>query len=137
MVNSDKQRYTKTEYIVSEMDVARVTTEANRVALDLGFSKSDTSLIATSVKELAQNVLKYAKRGYITISIVQSNKPGIEIIAHDQGPGIEDIDAAMSDHYSTGGTMGIGLPGVKRMMDEFLIDTAPGQGTKIVVKKWL
>jgi serine/threonine-protein kinase RsbT len=96
-----------------------------------------TALLVTTVSELGTNIIKYAGQGEIAIQpIEQDNKKGILIRATDQGPGIEDVLAAMQDHHSTGGTLGLGLPGVKRMMDEFEIRSEPKHGTVVTVKKW-
>ncbi|MEW6096863.1 MAG: ATP-binding protein [bacterium] len=94
-------------------------------------------MIATAVYELAKNIFRYAKRGEIIIRrIKKGTKKGVEIIAQDNGPGIADIENAMKDHFSTGGGLGLGLPGVKRLMDEFVIDKERQRGTKITVRKW-
>ncbi len=90
----------------------------------------------TTVSELARNILKYAGRGTIRLSCYgELGTEGIEIQAEDRGPGIADVEAAMRDHYSTSGTLGLGLPGVRRMMDSFTIDSAPGRGTRVTVRK--
>ena len=93
------------------------------------------TLIATCVSELAMNIVKYAKYGQIEI-IYRINR-SIEIIATDRGPGINNIQQAMQDHFSSKGTLGLGLPGVKRMVDEFDIQSPPGLGTKVRIVKWI
>ncbi|MEN8711351.1 MAG: anti-sigma regulatory factor [Arenicellales bacterium] len=95
-------------------------------------------MVATAVSELARNIYLYAMKGEVTIRVLEreTNK-GIEIVAEDNGPGIADIGAAMKDHFSTSYGLGLGLPGVKRLMDEFGIDTKRGVGTKITVRKWV
>jgi serine/threonine-protein kinase RsbT len=95
-------------------------------------------MIGTAVSELARNILKYAHTGEIWLRHVEGPKGrGIEIEALDEGPGIADTEAAMRDHVSTSGTLGLGLPGVARLMDEFSLDSAPGKGTRVKARKWL
>ena len=93
--------------------------------------------IKTAVSELGYNIIKYAGKGIIRLTPLKDKRTGIEIVASDKGPGIEDLEAALSDQFSTGGTLGLGLPGVKRLMDEFEVDTSPEKGTKITVRKWI
>jgi anti-sigma regulatory factor (Ser/Thr protein kinase) len=107
---------------------------ASNFALGLGFPKHECNSISTSVSELARNILKYAGSGEIVLE--ETDRRGVQVTAKDKGPGIEDVEAAMQDHYSSSGTLGLGLPGVRRMMDEFEIDTTPGEGTTVVVRKW-
>ena len=95
-------------------------------------------MIATAVSELARNILKYAVSGEIRLRQVDGpSGRGIEIEAVDRGPGIEDPEAAMRDHFSSGGTLGLGLPGVRRMMDEFSLESTPGEGTRVTAVKWM
>jgi serine/threonine-protein kinase RsbT len=124
--------------IQSEMDVRRAVLESTRYSQQIGFEETSSRMIATAVSELVRNILKYAGSG--KFRLCQVEKPsgrGIEIEVSDHGPGIADIDAAMSDHFSSSGTLGLGLPGVKRMMDEFSLESAPGQGTRVTARKWL
>ena len=94
-------------------------------------------MIVTAVSELARNIIKYATRGEVSIDrIVKDFHVGIEIVARDRGPGISDIEQAIADNYSSGGTLGLGLPGVRRMMDEFEIQSAEGKGTMVRIRKW-
>ena len=107
------------------------------LAIELGFSTGDATLIATSISELARNIVSYARKGEIILKIVHaSSRQGISIIASDSGPGIRDIRQAMRDGFSTSGSLGLGLPGVRRLMDEFEIASEPGRGTMVTVKKW-
>ena len=104
----------------------------------IGFDDIVSQMIATAVSELANNIIKYAGRGEILLErIIVQNRAGMEVIARDSGPGIEDIQKAMADHYSTGDTLGLGLPGVKRMMDEFELTSKPGKRTTVTIRKWL
>src|SRR6202163_3533497 len=107
------------------------------MATELGFSTGDATLIATSISELARNIVSYARRGEITLKIIHASvRHGVLIIASDSGPGIRDIRQAMRDGFSTSGSLGLGLPGVRRLMDEFEITSKPEQGTVVTVKKW-
>lgn len=124
--------------IAADMDVARVILEARRISAELGFATAEQSRIATAVSELARNILKYAGAGHVTIAPLQRDgRVGIELVAADRGPGIENPEQAMQDHYSSGGTLGLGLPGVRRLMDDFTLDSQPGRGTRVVVRKWM
>jgi serine/threonine-protein kinase RsbT len=124
--------------IRAETDVRRAALEATQYSLEAGFAETPSRMIATAVSELARNILKYAHSGEIQLSQVKGRKGrGIEIEAVDQGPGISDHDAAMSDHVSSGGTLGLGLPGVRRMMDEFSLESTPGEGTRVTAVKWM
>jgi anti-sigma regulatory factor (Ser/Thr protein kinase) len=121
-----------------EADVPQVVLATTRVAQDLGFSQTESRSLGTVVSELATNILKYADRGSVALEEVRTARArGLQVTAMDQGPGIEDVDQALSDHYSSGGTLGLGLPGVRRMVDEFEIDSTPGAGTRVVIRKWL
>lgn len=121
----------------SEPDVARSIIETKRVASAIGFDNNICQMIATAVSELARNIVKYAGKGEIIIAPVQEGyRVGIEIIAQDRGPGMLNVEQAMTDHFSSGGTLGLGLPGVKRMMDEFEINSVLEQGTRVAIKKW-
>jgi serine/threonine-protein kinase RsbT len=123
--------------ISKEIDVARVSFETKMFARMLGFKQNEQYMIATASSELATNIVKYAGKGGITLrKIEKNNKTGIEIMAEDKGLGIEDIGKAMKDNCSTAKSLGLGLPGVKRLMDEFTIDSQRNIGTKIIARKW-
>jgi serine/threonine-protein kinase RsbT len=95
-------------------------------------------MIATAVSELVRNIIKYAGSGEIRLRRVKKmGARGIEIEALDNGPGIADCEAAMQDHYSSSGTLGLGLPAVKRMMDDFSLESTPGEGTRVTARKWI
>jgi serine/threonine-protein kinase RsbT len=107
------------------------------MAAELGFSATDSTLIATAISELARNIVSYARKGEITVKTIHaSSRHGILVIASDDGPGIPDVLQAMRDGFSTSGSLGLGLPGVRRLMDEFQIASQPGRGTTVTVKKW-
>jgi serine/threonine-protein kinase RsbT len=124
--------------IRTETDVGRVALEATQYSQNAGFDETPSCMIATAVSELVRNILKYAGSGEVRLRQVKGKGGrGIEIEAVDRGPGIADCEAAMRDHFSTGGTLGLGLPGVERMMDEFSLESAPGEGTRVTARKWL
>jgi anti-sigma regulatory factor (Ser/Thr protein kinase) len=121
----------------SERDLTRAIVETSQVARSSGFDAAKVSKLATATSELARNILKYAGSGEIRIQAVDDGPShGIEIVARDRGPGITDVEAALQDHYSSSGTLGLGLPGVRRMMDEFAIETEVGRGTTITILAW-
>jgi len=123
--------------INSDQDIVSARQKGRGMATELGFSSGDATLIATAISELARNIVSYAHKGQITLKVVNGlNRQGISVIASDDGPGITDIRQALRDGYSTSGSLGLGLPGVRRLMDEFEISSQPGQGTTVTVKKW-
>ncbi|MFD1863739.1 anti-sigma regulatory factor [Planococcus sp. FY231025] len=124
--------------ILTEWDIVAARQLGRNVAKELGFGTVDQARITTAISELARNIYLYAGQGRIEIQQLSENGiKGILIIAADQGPGIPDIRKVMEDGFSTSGGLGAGLPGVKRLMDEFKIDTIPGEGTDIRATKWL
>ena len=123
--------------INSDQDIVSARQKGRLMATELGFSTGDATLIATAISELARNIVSYASRGQITLKMVNGlNRQGISVIATDNGPGIPDIRQALRDGFSTSGSLGLGLPGVRRLMDEFEINSQPGRGTIVAVKKW-
>lgn len=123
--------------INSDQDIVSARQKGRVVANELGFSSGDATLIATAISELARNIVSYARKGQITIRQVNGlNRRGIAVIADDEGPGIADIRQALRDGFSTSGSLGLGLPGVRRLMDEFEITSQLGKGTTVAVKKW-
>ena len=124
--------------IRGESDVARAILHANWMSQATNFQAVDQSRIATAVSELARDILKYAGHGEIVLRrVVGKTGRGMEVVAQDNGPGIADQDRALSDHFSSSGTLGLGLPGVQRMMDEFDLVSESGRGTRVTVRKWL
>jgi serine/threonine-protein kinase RsbT len=124
--------------IRSETDARHTVLESTLYSREAGFGETPSRMIATVVSELTRNILKYAGHGEVRLRRVsEMGKRGIEIEVVDTGPGIADCEAAMDDHYSSGGTLGLGLPGVKRMMDEFSLESALGEGTRVTARKWL
>jgi len=123
--------------INSDQDIVTARQKGRAMAGELGFSAGDATLIATAISELARNIVSYARKGEITLKIVPaSSRQGLVIIASDSGPGIPDIRQALRDGFSTSGSLGLGLPGVRRLMDEFELTSKPGRGTVVTVKKW-
>ncbi|MCX7791699.1 MAG: anti-sigma regulatory factor [Chloroflexaceae bacterium] len=127
----------KSAVIRSDLDIVIARTMARDMARALGFSAIDQARIATAVSELARNIYLYAGTGTVTVREVEKlGRKGIEIVCEDQGPGIPDIDLVMQDGYTTSRGMGMGLPGARRLMDDFSIQSQVGVGTKIVLRKW-
>ena len=123
--------------INSDQDIVLARQKGRAMAAELGFSAGDATLIATAISELARNIVSYARKGEIALKGIQgSNRPGMLVVASDNGPGIPDISQALRDGFSTSGSLGLGLPGVRRLMDEFEITSLPGRGTTVRVKKW-
>jgi len=123
--------------IHTDIDVVAARQKGRELATVLGFVSTDSTLLATAISELARNIIRYARYGEILISSVQSgDRVGITVVARDKGPGIANISLAMQDGYSTSGGLGLGLPGVKRMMDEFHLASDENNGTKVTIKKW-
>ena len=120
-----------------DYDIVAARRKARELATQVGFSGSDLTIIATAISEVARNIVVYASRGEIVLSAVQRGvRRGILVVAVDQGPGIPDIPRAMRDGFSTGKSLGLGLPGAKRLMDEFEIASEVGKGTMITMRKW-
>ncbi len=123
--------------IKEEADIVRARTEARSQAKDSGFGLVDQTRISTAVSELARNIYVYATEGEVIIENISSPHKGIKITFKDNGPGIEDLDLALTDGWSSGGSMGKGLPGAKRLSDNMEIITEPGKGTTVIIEKWL
>ncbi|MFJ7513055.1 anti-sigma regulatory factor [Peribacillus simplex] len=124
--------------IINEWDIVAARQLGRNVAKELGFGTVDQARITTAISELARNIYLYAGQGSVSIEKLNINgKSGLKFIAEDQGPGIEDIRRVMEDGYTTSGGLGAGLPGAKRLMDDFDIESIPGEGTKIIATKWL
>ena len=123
--------------INSDQDIVGARQKGRTLATELGFSSADATLIATAISELARNIVSYARRGEIRLHRMQNTvRQGIMVVAWDEGPGIRDVSQALRDGFSTSGSLGLGLPGVRRLMDEFEIVSKYGHGTTVTVKKW-
>ena len=123
--------------IAADRDIVTARQEGRQLASTLDFSSSDLTVIAVAISEVARNILSYARTGEITLQVVEKNgRRGILVVAEDAGPGIEDIGLALEDGFSTSGSLGLGLPGARRLMDEFEIRSEVGKGTTVVLRKW-
>jgi serine/threonine-protein kinase RsbT len=122
----------------NDEDVISARVGGRQVAINMGFGMADVVMIATAISEVARNIVRYADEGTVSVSPLRNGRRrGIEVVAQDGGPGIEDLAAALRDGYSTGQGLGIGLPGCRRLMDEFHIESRPGAGTTVTMRKWL
>jgi serine/threonine-protein kinase RsbT len=123
--------------VASDQDVVRVRQLVRTVAVDVKLSLVDQTKLVTAASELARNTLVYGGGGSVEVDrISNGRRNGIKIVFADDGPGIVDVDLALTDGYTTGGGLGLGLSGARRLVDEFEINTAVGQGTKISIVKW-
>lgn len=125
--------------IGSEADLLRVRTVLRQHAVSAGFGIVDQTKLVTAGSELARNILRYAiaSRGELRVDVVESaGRVGLRAVFSDDGPGIEDVEAALGDGFSTGGSLGLGLPGARRLVDEFEVVSAAGTGTRVTLVKW-
>ncbi len=123
--------------IHNEYDIVTARHRVRELCISLNFSRGEQTLEATAVSELARNIVEYAEVGEMIMMLdEEKGEKGIVIIAEDEGPGIADVDMAMKDGYSTSNGLGLGLPGCRRIMDDFEIVSAVGRGTRVTVKKW-
>ncbi len=123
--------------IRADVDIISARQRGRDLGAELGFAKTELALIATAISELARNILTYAGQGEIEIAVQEADgRRGLLIVARDQGPGIADIALALQDGYSTSRSLGIGLPGVRRLMDQFGVTSEPGSGTVVRAVKW-
>ena len=124
--------------VKSDLDIDTTRQQGRTLARQAGFNGCDLTVISTAISEVARNIVEHANSGEIVLSIVvDGTKEGIRVVAEDHGPGIPDIALAMQDGYSTGKGLGLGLPGSRRLMDEFEIASETGHGTVVNMKKWL
>jgi serine/threonine-protein kinase RsbT len=120
-----------------DVDIVTARQIGRQMAAEAGFSGSDLTMIATAISEVARNIVEYAKRGEVRLETASKHgHKGLVVVANDDGPGIPDIEQAMQDGFSTGRSLGLGLPGARRLMDEFEIVSEPGKGTTITMRKW-
>lgn len=124
-------------FVRDDADIVVARQVGRGVAAELGFSETDQTLIATAISEIARNMVQYGGGGEMDFDVARKDgRSGIVVSARDKGPGIPDIERAMQDGYTTGKGLGLGLPGARRLMDDFHVDSQPGQGTTVVMKKW-
>jgi len=123
--------------IRTQEDIVRVRQATREHAVAHGFSLVDQTKLVTAASELARNTLDYGNGGEVEIErLMDGMRKGLRLTFSDQGPGIEDLEKALTDGYSTGGGLGLGLGGARRLSNEFTIDSAPGTGTRIVIARW-
>lgn len=123
--------------IICDYDVVTARRRGRSMATDACFVPADVVVVVAAISELARNIVLHAKRGEITIQLIENGEQrGIRIEASDQGPGIADIEGAVELGYSTSGHPGLGLPAVRRAMDEFCVHSVPSRGTRVIVTKW-
>jgi serine/threonine-protein kinase RsbT len=121
----------------ADIDIVTARQRCRELARELGFTSTDLALIATAISELARNIILYANTGQIILAVSENGtKRGIKVVARDEGPGIPDVERALEEGFSTSRSLGLGLSGVRRLMDEFDIVSELGRGTTVTVKKW-
>jgi serine/threonine-protein kinase RsbT len=124
--------------VARDADIVLARQAGRTLADGLGFSLTDLTAIATAISEVARNITSYAGQGEIIIGVDRTaRRSALVVEALDHGPGIADVAAALEDGYSTGNGLGLGLPGARRLMDELEIDSEPGRGTRVTLRKWL
>ncbi|MBE1491425.1 serine/threonine-protein kinase RsbT [Plantactinospora soyae] len=123
--------------ISSDADVVRVRQLVRSTAVTIALSLVDQTKLVTAASELARNTLVYGGGGNAEVAILDGGRrKGIRIVFADQGPGIADLDLALTDGYTSGGGLGLGLGGARRLVDEFEVDSGAGRGTRVVITKW-
>jgi serine/threonine-protein kinase RsbT len=119
-------------------DIVAARKAGHELALELGFSLTDVTMIATAISEIARNITSYAGRGAVRVTVAErGGREALVVRAEDDGPGIADVERAMEDGYSTGRGLGLGLPGARRLMDRVIVDSALGRGTVVEMWKWV
>jgi serine/threonine-protein kinase RsbT len=132
----------RTEYearlpLVTSNDIVMLRQEVRRLAIEVKFSLVDQTKIVTAASELARNTIDYGRGGDAVVEIVENlGRRGLKLTFADKGPGIEDVELALKDGYTTGSGLGLGLGGSRRLVNEFTIDSTPGKGTTVTVIKW-
>jgi RNA polymerase sigma factor (sigma-70 family) len=123
--------------VSTDADVVTARQKGRDLAARAGFSATDLTVIATAISEIARNIIKFAERGEVLITLVnEQGRTGVTVVVRDVGPGIPDVDRALEDGYSTYGGLGLGLPGARRLMDEFEIISEIDKGTTVTMAKW-
>jgi serine/threonine-protein kinase RsbT len=124
--------------IEHEGDIVTARQKGRELAAARGLSITEQTLIATAISEIARNIVVYARRGEMVLAAVEDHgRRGVMVMARDEGPGIANLELAMRDGYTTGNSLGMGLPGAKRLMDEFELSSTVGKGTTVIMKKWV
>lgn len=119
-----------------DADIVAARQAARELAARLGFSRTDLTILATAVSEMTRNIVRFAGTGEVVIELIDGPRRGVQVVARDTGPGIPDVDKALTDGYSTYDGLGLGLPGARRLMDEFAVVSEPGRGTTVTMTKW-
>jgi serine/threonine-protein kinase RsbT len=124
--------------IESDADVVTARQRARQLASRVDLTSTDQTLLATAISEVARNITTYAVRGEVQLSTIRDDngRHGIQVVARDEGPGIENVERAMQDGFTTGEGLGLGLPGARRLVDDFRIETSPGKGTTVTMVMW-
>jgi serine/threonine-protein kinase RsbT len=123
--------------VQSAEDVVAIRQAVRQRAVELGFNLVDQTKIVTAASELARNTVQYGGGGRVTIDAVEDfGRRGIRLTFEDDGPGIPDVELAMKDGYTTGGGLGLGLSGARRLSNDFTIDSTPGKGTRVTITRW-
>ena len=123
--------------ISGDQDIVTARTRAKDLARGLGFSRTDQTVIAAAVSEVARNIVVYAGAGEVVLRAEHDRgRWALVAVASDEGPGIADVAQAMTDGFSTAGSLGVGLPGARRLMDDLQVDSEPGRGTTVTMRKW-
>lgn len=124
--------------ITSETDIVNSRKVIREFVKALGFGLTDITRIVTASSELVRNIYKYAGEGVMRyVEIKRDGRRGVEIVFSDDGPGIQDVNSAMEEGYSTANSMGLGLPGSKKLMDDMVVSSEPGEGTTVTIRKWV
>ncbi|SPM39964.1 Anti-sigma regulatory factor (Ser/Thr protein kinase), partial [Mycobacterium numidiamassiliense] len=119
-------------------DIVKARKAGHQLALELGFSLTDVTMIATAISEIARNITSYAGRGAVQVAVAErEGRKALVVRAEDDGPGIADIERAMEDGYTTGRGLGLGLPGARRLMDRLIVESSLGHGTVVEMWKWV
>ncbi|WP_031236270.1 anti-sigma regulatory factor [Asticcacaulis sp. AC460] len=130
-------RTPETLMLIVESDIVLVRREVKAWAVDIGFGLVDQTKLVTACSELARNTIIYGGGGSVTLEQIEDfPRRGLRLTFEDRGPGIANLDLALSDGYTTGGGMGLGLSGARRLSNEFDIVTAPGEGTRVTIARW-
>ena len=123
--------------VASDADIVSARARGRALASELGFSRTDATLVATAISEIARNIVVHAGRGEIELKpACEPERRGLVVVGRDEGPGIRDVDAALREGFGTKGGLGLGLPGVRRIMDEFVIQTVSNRGTTVTMHMW-
>ncbi|MDQ3527983.1 MAG: anti-sigma regulatory factor [Actinomycetota bacterium] len=123
--------------IRTDADIVGARQTSRELASRLGFSGTDLTMLATAVSEVARNIVRFADYGEIVIELLEDPRRGVQVVARDTGPGIPDVEQALTDGYSSYQGLGLGLPGARRLMDDFAVVSEPGRGTTVTMIKWL